>query len=375
MSGDFWRRVALASRVWSTVRPSAAGSALALREAEMHLGRLLALLIAGILLSGCNAIQRIEGKAAFSVGAVPLDFTDPADQNNINTQWANFKASMAQSGVVSVTTKKDYLGFVASASEARCADFLTNLVVASNATHTGLDMATTVFSALATAFTPLATVHALTAGATISSGWRANIDADIYAKIAVQNMVQAIQSTYYTKISGYVGDLANLNEADISVPAELTKIQTIHAFCTLASAEGSVSASLKAPDQSQAGPTATATLTITVSGANGIAATGDSIKLGFNSPSVANTIPPVTIKRGDDATSIAKNVVTAVNNANISGISATSSAGTVSLVAPVNAGWNPAVSKNSKSGVVLSYKAPAPATSGAAPGSAVPKSP
>jgi len=48
------------------------------------------------------------------------------------------------------------------------------------------------FSALGTAFTPISTVHALTAGASITSGWKTAVDSDIYAKLTIQNLVLAL---------------------------------------------------------------------------------------------------------------------------------------------------------------------------------------
>jgi hypothetical protein len=343
----------------------------------MITGRLLAVLVIALPLLGCGIIQSIEGKAAFSVGAVPLNFTDPTDPNNVNRQWAVFRESMTNSIGQTTTPRKDYLGFVASASEARCADFLTSLVVASNGTHTGLDMLTTVFSALGTAFSPIATVHAMAAAASISSGWRANIDSDIYARLAIQDMLQAIQATYYTQMASYVSNLPYLNETDIIVPAELTKIQTIHATCTLASARGSVSSSLKPPSQAPSGPTDTATLTISVSG--NAAAAGDTIVLTVQSSTVQN-IPPVPISinvsKGNNASDIASRMVNTVNNLNLSGVSAkiastSATSATVNLISQASdkVRWSSVQRNAGNSKVIIAFPpAPAQPTAGTSPG-------
>jgi hypothetical protein len=174
---------------------------------KMHIYKSLGLLILSCLLTGCGAIEKLEQKSAFSVGAVPLVFTDesnvPTDWPNVNNEWAQYRKQMYDDLGIRLDKKKDYLGFVVSASEHRCATFLTSLVVSSNGTHTALDMITTVFSVLGTAFTPIATVHALTAGATISNGWKNAIDTDIYAQLALQDMLQEILDTYYNQMNIY----------------------------------------------------------------------------------------------------------------------------------------------------------------------------
>lgn len=311
----------------SRLRPRSGGGGVpALSKiADLAQIRPLALLMAAALLSSCSTIQTLEGRAAFSVGAVPLVFASVNPQDDtVNKEWETYKASMK----LTKTTHKEYLGFVASASETRCADFLTGLVVANTGTHTGLDMLTTVFSALGTAFTPLATVHAMAAGATISSGWRANIDADVYAKQAVQDMVHAIQTTYYVKIGDYVDKLATTDENTLIVPAELTKIQTIHAECTLASAQGAVQAALATEAKTPAAASDTATLTITVS--PGTAQVKDEIDLTLQSPNLKN-IPKmplvIAVATHDRAGDIANKIANKINGLNLPDVSAAAATG------------------------------------------------
>jgi hypothetical protein len=314
-------------------------------------------------LTGCGAVENVEQKAGFSVGAVPLD------TKTLNTEWGDFSRSLppfasqqpvnltpsVSSNPTPVFGKKDYLGFVASRSQDKCADFLTSLVVASNATHLGLDMIGTVFSALGTAFTPLATVHALTAGATIAGGWRTAIDADIYAKLAVQNLVQAIQSTYYKDMGSYVDALAKQYDSDLTVTAELTKIQTIHGECTLASAEGSITASLK-PGAQTAATTANAVLTIAVSGTNS-AAQPDTLELTAQSK-LAN-IPPVDLRVniGDSAakiaTALASNVSQILKNFNISANLTGPSTITLTSQPSDMVKWSATMANSAKSGVTV----------------------
>lgn len=338
----------------------------------MHQIRLVGFLIIGTLLAGCGALEKIEYKAAFSVGAVPLTIDE-----DLKKQWDTFKVGIADVGPNSTTTtKKDYLGFIASTSEASCAKFLANLVVASNGTNTGLDMITTVFSALGTAFTPLATVHALTAGASISSGWKTAIDSDIYAKLTVYSLVQAIQSTYYKDIGKYVDALANKKESDISLTAEITKIQTIHGECTLASAEGSIQSSLKTSGQSPA-TTSSATLTIKT----GAGAVGDTLDLTPKSTSTPGlTAIHVGVTPQETSSDIAKAVADAVNKANMTGISAKVSSDdpiTITLSWPTSDDltWVPMMKHGKNSGVTFVYTplAATPDTQAGQPGQGVAK--
>jgi len=65
-------------------------------------------LAAALPLFGCAAIQNFEEHtAAFSVGAVSLDFVD-ASATSINAQWGTFRTSLSNSLGSSYTpTKKD----------------------------------------------------------------------------------------------------------------------------------------------------------------------------------------------------------------------------------------------------------------------------
>ena len=63
--------------------------------------------------------------------------------------------------------KIDRLGRVVLESEYQCERFMNNLVLTATGSHLWLDGAATVFSALGTAFTPISTVHALTAATTV----------------------------------------------------------------------------------------------------------------------------------------------------------------------------------------------------------------
>ena len=72
--------------------------------------------------------------------------------------------------------------------------------MSSRASNVTFDVGTTILSALSTAFTPIATVHALSAAATITSGTKTAVDADIYQTATAPLMVEAIQQTYNIKM-------------------------------------------------------------------------------------------------------------------------------------------------------------------------------
>ncbi|WP_176060957.1 hypothetical protein [Paraburkholderia sp. BCC1876] len=172
--------------------------------------------------SGCAHLKK-------SVSAEPLD-------ENLVTV-ANLENSRNDS--------RRYLGEVVWDSMKKCNDFMAQLVVAENTSNTALDMSTTVFSALATAFTPLATVHAMSAGATIASGWRTDIDTNIYAKAGIATYAQAISVTYYKDMKGYLQTLENERDAEIVAALEVPKIQSIHQECSLAAAQMTVNATMQ----------------------------------------------------------------------------------------------------------------------------------
>jgi hypothetical protein len=73
----------------------------------------------------------------------------------------------------------------------KCEAYKRRLLYGNRVSNLGFDILTTIFSALGTAFTPVETVHALTAAATISSGTKTAIDADIYQNVTAPLMVAA----------------------------------------------------------------------------------------------------------------------------------------------------------------------------------------
>jgi hypothetical protein len=245
------------------------------------------LLRAGVLattmlsLGGCGgALQWWESRNNFMVAAGPLCESLPdqvwggdntcVSKSTVVKQGTSDGQSVAASPASGSPpansdglTNKEYLARVVNESEYKCSAFLNGLVLTSNTTSTVLDGMTTVFGALGTVFTPLGTVHALTAGGSISSGFNGVIRSDVYAQQAVANYAQAIQSSYYNAIQQYLTDLVAVpDDASIVRSAEVARIRIIHKSCTLASAQATISATLRSEASSTVGQTVT-TVTVT----------------------------------------------------------------------------------------------------------------
>src|SRR5579859_184513 len=152
-------------------------------------------LIAGaavlVLFSGCSSLSDMR---ANEIGAEPLS-VKPEELRNPARD----------------ISRKDYLGALAYESQLKCDAFLKRLVSSLQTLNATGDVATTIFSALGTVFTPISTVHGLTAASAISSGTKNSLLTDLYAKASVANFQVAIQQRYSTEINQYVAALPSLN--------------------------------------------------------------------------------------------------------------------------------------------------------------------
>jgi len=174
-----------------------------------------------------------------------------AMQNEASVSAADLDPILVSQAGNPANNNLNYVGLVLNDSERKCGAFLNGLTLTENGVNTGLDMANTVFSALGTAFTPLAIVHAMTAGATITGGWRTAINADIYGKATAGTFSHAIQSTYYTDLNSYVGTLGKMSQLTASM--EVAKIRSIHNECSLEAARATIDAALQPSGATQTG--------------------------------------------------------------------------------------------------------------------------
>ena len=153
-----------------------------------------------------------------------------------------------------IANKRDFLGSVAYESASKCGAFLSEITSVQASANTKTDIATTLLTALATVFTPVNTIHGLTAGSTVISGSKAAFNSNYFNKAGFTAFHVALISTYYKYLDDYLVGLAAISDADVNVPTEVTKIQTIHASCSLAATEASILATLQAPAAAASSP-------------------------------------------------------------------------------------------------------------------------
>lgn len=144
---------------------------------------------------------------------------------------------------MSTGTKGDVWAVVAD-SQKKCTDFVDGLVAAETGTDTGLDMGSTLLSTLGSTLKDSDISHGLSGAAAITGGWKTAIDSDFFAKASVANFAQAIKSTY-DKDMGALGDKLTADNGTIDYGSMVAQINSIHAECSLASAQATIAATLK----------------------------------------------------------------------------------------------------------------------------------
>jgi len=146
-------------------------------------------------------------------------------------------------------TDLDRVSLLVQDSQTKCAQFVNTMFAETAGTGFVLDILSTATSALATVFTPLATVHALTASSTIFGAAKTGISANYLNTLTISHITQAIQSGYTTNMQKYISSLDTADPNKISVYQERSKIVSYHNQCSLAAAEGSISNALQIAPQ------------------------------------------------------------------------------------------------------------------------------
>jgi hypothetical protein len=277
------------------------------------------------LLAGCgSAMKAFNRDNSFLVSAEPVPVAD----------------LITACGTVSTDIeRKSCLGSIGNASYKRCSEFLDGLVLTENTTNTGFDLTTILFSALATVFKPLNTIHGLSAGASVSSGWKNSINSNIYAKASIANYSQAIQATYYKDMSLYWAGLSSMSGDQLVVQIEGAKIQSIHRECSLAAAQATISATLQPPGgQANALVFELTNLVVMTATAN------DNLKLTASSSALpAHEIISYVVASGDDDRKVADeflkkiNASAALKAANITATATAPPSNKISLRSPATA--------------------------------------
>lgn len=199
-----------------------------------------------------------------AVGPEQFSFAYPAA--GVTTLTLSGATASGDIATISGTTSlKDALGEVVLQSERRCNRFLSDLVLYETGTNTGADVLATVTSTLAAALTPVGTSHALSAASAIITGSKTAIDTDVYAKASIANFASAIDATYYSDMSKYVGGLAAADPSTLSWPIEVYKITAIHRECALATAQATISKTLQPPSAAAPATAAATAANLTVS--------------------------------------------------------------------------------------------------------------
>lgn len=208
-----------------------------------------------VSLTGCGTLLHdlTGGESDKSVSAPPI----LTDKDPLTTEWN--AAPGYGTDAAGRLKKLEFLGKVIQESRKNCDEFLAGLTVGENSVNTTSDIITTVSSALATAVTPPGTKSAFSAAATIASGSKTAIDADIYAKAGAADFATAIQKSYSTYFQSYTDGLTKLaTSADpIIVNNEVAKIEAIHSQCALGPAESTIQAKLGETQQQNPPPAGT----------------------------------------------------------------------------------------------------------------------
>jgi hypothetical protein len=209
-------------------------------------------LVAVAVLSGCAGLIPPSANKAWLDNhsyLIAAESLKPIEKFERSEQRTDGRTSGAPSGVTSMgpmsSDVKYQLGKVLDDSQTKCDNFMRELQVAETSANAGLDFVTNVFSALGTAFTPLSTVHALTAAGTITGGWKSALDSDLYAKATIANYSQAILSTYTKDMKTYSDALKSADPNQVIFSIEYRNIKSIHSECSLAAAQASISATLQ----------------------------------------------------------------------------------------------------------------------------------
>ena len=211
-----------------------------------------AVLCASMLVSGCsgllnNYVKEYGGLIAAEPLSPIVDIPAPQGQ------------PVQHIGPTDVDVEKDksraitYVVLEAFSSMSKCKELLDRQGIVSRGIDADLDLVTTVLTALATAFTPVQTIHALTAAALITSGWKTALDSDLYAKKTADIIATQIDASYFGAMVTYVNDFAtraSLKNAAIYPQLEFLKIALIHRQCSIDLALGALAQKAKTPSES-----------------------------------------------------------------------------------------------------------------------------
>jgi hypothetical protein len=187
----------------------------------MTLARTIPVTFLALCLAGC--VDNLGPK--FQLAAKPLR---PLNELNIPSGASN----------------SDIVNSMVQDSQAKCADFVNSMFAQTSDADFGLDALETITSALGTVFTPIAVTHSLSAASAVIGGVKSSISADYLNSVAINNITQAIQSTYGADMKSYIAWL-DTKPVAIDVQTERSRLESYHNQCSLSAAEGSIGSTLQ----------------------------------------------------------------------------------------------------------------------------------
>jgi hypothetical protein len=307
--------------------------------------------LAVAVLSGCGTLKNVADDESYGVAAAKICTETDSKQGS---QCQNWKAENSYDGVLKAI----------NSSQRHCNAFINGLVAAQTGTNTFLDIGTTAFSVLGTALKTVSAANAFSAAAATTSGWKTAIDSNVFARATASNYVQAIQATYYRSLAAYQANLEASHARDpssIHYYAELSKIQAIHAQCSLASAQASISAALI-----PSAPITIATISDTVIAVSGTPKDNETVSITATFDNVSEQVSLQT-KAAMSLAEVAKGLIEATNSKTVlknARISALPSRDPTSIIlrapASANVQWKATGTANVSISIVTNAPADAP---------------
>jgi hypothetical protein len=206
------------------------------------------LLLVSLGLGGCSRlIDNYNSDYGKLLSAAPVtgELATASNMGLVPVNW-----TLTQSRNMEKMEANAYIAGVAFDSIVKCDYFTKSQGLIARGVSTDLDLATTVLTALATVFTPIATIHALTGTALITSGWKDNLNSNLYAKYAAEIIGNQIDTSYFTPMYLYVQDLQRRAERGdkLNPQFEVIRIVMIHRECDVGRALGALAVKAKQPN-------------------------------------------------------------------------------------------------------------------------------
>lgn len=222
----------------------------------MHTGKIALVLILCLGVAACDVVGQRYQLAAEPLMTVPDQWFPPETKKG--PAAAQLAPSVALSagvplspstpiskGTANGLTPLEMVHLLVQDSEIKCAAFVNSMFAESAGSGVVLDVLNTASSAVATAVGASSVKDAFSASSTVFGGVKTSISANYLNSLGISHIAQAIQTTYSSNMQAYLKYLDSADPNKIDVFAERSTIVAYHSECSLAAAEGSISASLQ----------------------------------------------------------------------------------------------------------------------------------